>query len=57
MIKPREIQQKARLGGVRDQQFEKDYILSWILFGIAKHEQLSKAIVFKRGNGIEESVF
>ena len=45
MIKPGEIQQIARVVGVRDQQIEKDYILSWILFGIAKHEQLSKAIV------------
>jgi predicted nucleotidyltransferase component of viral defense system len=49
MIKPGEIQQKARAVGVRDQQIEKDYILSWILFGIAKNKQLSKAIVFKGG--------
>ena len=28
MIKPGEIQQKARAAGVRDQQIEKDYILS-----------------------------
>jgi len=41
MIKPGEIQQKAREVGVRDQQIEKDYILSWILKGIAQHEQLS----------------
>jgi predicted nucleotidyltransferase component of viral defense system len=57
MIKPGEIQQKARLGGVRDQQFEKDYILSWILFGIAKHEQLSKAIVFKGGTVLKKVYF
>jgi len=57
MIKPREIQQKARQGGVRDQQFEKDYILSWILFGIAKHEQLSKAIVFKGGTVLKKVYF
>jgi len=37
MIKPAEIQQKARATGVRDQQIEKDYILSWILKGIAQH--------------------
>jgi predicted nucleotidyltransferase component of viral defense system len=36
MIKPGEIQQKANAVGVRDQQIEKDYILSWILFGISK---------------------
>ena len=45
MIKPGEIQQKAREVGVRDQQIEKDYMLSWILQGVAQHEQLSKAIV------------
>lgn len=49
MIKPGEIQQKANAVGVRDQQIEKDYILSWILFGMSKHGQLSKTIVFKGG--------
>lgn len=57
MIKPGEIQQKARGVGVRDQQIEKDYILSWILFGIAKHEQLSKAIVFKGGTVLRKVYF
>lgn len=57
MIKPGEIQQKARTEGVRDQQIEKDYILSWILFGVAKHEQLSKAIVFKGGTVLKKIYF
>lgn len=57
MIKPGEIQQKARTAGVRDQQIEKDYILSWILFGVAKHEQLSKAIVFKGGTVLKKIYF
>ena len=57
MINPREIQQKARAVRVRDQQIEKDYILSWILFGIAKHEQLSKAIVFKGGTVLKKVYF
>ena len=57
MIKPGEIQQIARVVGVRDQQIEKDYILSWILFGIAKHEQLSKAIVFKGGTVLKKVYF
>jgi len=43
--------------GVRDQQIEKDYILSWILFGISKHEQLSKAIVFKGGTVLKKVYF
>lgn len=57
MIKPREIQQKANAVSVRDQQIEKDYILSWILFGISKHEQLSKAIVFKGGTVLKKVYF
>jgi predicted nucleotidyltransferase component of viral defense system len=57
MIKPGEIQQKARAVGVRDQQIEKDYILSWIMFGIAKHEQLSKTIVFKGGTVLKKVYF
>jgi hypothetical protein len=36
MIKPGEIQKKAREEVVRDQQIEKDYMLSWILQGIAQ---------------------
>lgn len=57
MIKPGEIQQKANTVGVRDQQIEKDYILSWILFGISKHEQLSKTIVFKGGTVLKKIYF
>ena len=57
MIKQGEIQQKARQVGVRDQQIEKDYILSWILCGIAKHEQLSKIIVFKGGTVLKKIYF
>ncbi|VAW18405.1 hypothetical protein MNBD_BACTEROID01-911 [hydrothermal vent metagenome] len=57
MIKPGEIQQKARTVGVRDQQIEKDYILSWILQGVAQHEHLSKAIVFKGGTVLKKVYF
>ena len=57
MIKPGEIQQKANAVGVRDQQIEKDYILSWILFGISKHEHLSKTIVFKGGTVLKKIYF
>jgi len=57
MIKPGEIQQKAREVGVRDQQIEKDYVLSWILKGIAQHEQLSKTIVFKGGTVLKKIYF
>lgn len=57
MIKPREIQKKARIIGVRDQQIEKDYILSWILQGIAFHNELSKIIVFKGGTVLKKVYF
>jgi uncharacterized protein len=57
MIKPGEIQQKAHLSGVRDQQIEKDYILSWILSGLSKHAQLSRAIVFKGGTVLKKVYF
>lgn len=57
MIKPGEIQQKARDAGVRDQQIEKDYVLSWILKGIAQHKQLSKTIVFKGGTVLKKIYF
>jgi len=57
MIKPGEIQQKANAVGVRDQQIEKDYILSWILFGVAKHDNLSKEIVFKGGTVLKKVYF
>ena len=57
MIKPGEIQQKAGEMGVRDQQIEKDYMLSWILQGVAQHEQLSKTIVFKGGPVLKKIYF
>lgn len=57
MIKPGEIQQKAREAGVRDQQIEKDYVISLILQGIAQHEHLSKNIVFKGGTVLKKIYF
>ncbi|MCC7004792.1 nucleotidyl transferase AbiEii/AbiGii toxin family protein [Candidatus Nomurabacteria bacterium] len=57
MIKPGEIQKKARSAGVRDHQIEKDYILSWLLKGIAQHAQLSKDLVFKGGTVIKKIYF
>jgi uncharacterized protein len=57
MIKPGEIQNKARETGVRDQQIEKDYVISWILQGLAKHKQLCKEIVFKGGTVLKKVYF
>lgn len=57
MIKPGEIQQKSRENGVRDQQIEKDYVLSWILKGIAQNENLSNVLVFKGGTVLKKFYF
>lgn len=57
MIRPAEIQQTARKEGVRDTQIEKDYILSWILTGIAQNELLSEVLVFKGGTVLKKFYF
>ena len=57
MIRPGEIQQKARATGVRDHQIEKDYVLSWILKGVAAHPQISTLIVFKGGTVLKKIYF
>jgi len=57
MIKPGEVQQKSSAVGVRDQQIEKDYILSWILQGIAQSQELSEVIIFKGGTVLKKTYF
>jgi predicted nucleotidyltransferase component of viral defense system len=57
MIKPGEIQKIARAAGVRDQQIEKDYIISWILDGVAFQKELSKIIVFKGATALKKVYF
>ena len=57
MIKPGEIQKKAREVGVRDQQIEKDYILSWILYSISNNGNLSNKLVFKGGTVLKKIYF
>jgi uncharacterized protein len=36
---------------------EQDYILSWVLFGIANHQILSKILVFKGGTALKKCYF
>jgi predicted nucleotidyltransferase component of viral defense system len=57
MIKTKEIQQRANKDGVRDTQIEKDYIISWILNGIAQHPSLSQYLVFKGGTVLKKVYF
>lgn len=47
MIKPGEIQQKANQSKVRDRQIEKDYIITWILFGISKNKFIFNNLLFR----------
>jgi predicted nucleotidyltransferase component of viral defense system len=54
MIKSAEIQQHARKVKIRDTQIEKDYILSWILWGISRHEKLSSLMAFKGGTVLKK---
>lgn len=54
MIKPIEIKQHAQKQGIRETQIEKDYILTWILYGIAQHELLSRVFAFKGGTVLKK---
>lgn len=57
MIKPGEIQKNALEAGVRDQQIEKDYVLSWILHGIALRFDFSDIFFFKGGTVLKKVYF
>ncbi len=54
MIKPQEISKIASKEGVRPQQIEKDYIISWVLWGIYNHSILKDALIFKGGTCIKK---
>ena len=54
MIKQGEISRKANNEGVRPGQIEKDYIISWILWGIYNHDLLKEALIFKGGTCLKK---
>ena len=54
MIKPKEISKLANSEGVRQQQIEKDYIISWIIWGIYNNDTLKDALIFKGGTCIKK---
>ncbi|TRX46321.1 nucleotidyl transferase AbiEii/AbiGii toxin family protein [Fulvivirga sp. M361] len=54
MIQPKEISKISNQVGVRPQQIEKDYVISWILWGIAQNEFLSEYLIFKGGTCIKK---
>jgi len=57
MIKPGEIQKRANQLKVRDGQIEKDYIITWILFGLSRNKLLFNNLVFKGGTVLKKAYF
>ncbi len=57
MIKPGEIDKIAIEKGVRAKQVEKDYVISWILWGIARNQFLNNNLVFKGGTCLKKMYF
>jgi len=57
MIHPREINKAAAKNKLKDSQIEKDYVLSWILYGISGNDLLSKVLVFKGGTVLKKVYF
>lgn len=57
MIFPKETSQIAAKNKVRDTQIEKDYVLSWLLFGLSKSALLRDVLVFKGGTVLKKAWF
>lgn len=57
MIQPGEIQSIAGKEGVRDTQIEKDYVISWVTYGIANNPFLKENFVFKGGTVLKKVYF
>lgn len=57
MIRLKEINAAAAKYKLKDSQIEKDYVLSWILYGISKNEILAEILVFKGGTVLKKVYF
>jgi len=57
MIKKGEINKKARASGVSDKQIEKDYVLTWVLYGISRNEMLKEVLAFKGGTVLKKAYY
>ncbi len=57
MIKPGEIQKTASRLGIRDTQIEKDYVIGWVLKGIAQNDHLKAKLIFKGGTALRKIYF
>lgn len=57
MIKAKEISTAASKASVKEIQIDKDYVISWILFGIANNLFLKENLVFKGGTVLKKAYF
>ena len=57
MIKPGEIQKIAAINKVSDGQIEKDYVISWVLYGISQNLFLHSNLIFKGGTVLKKAYF
>jgi uncharacterized protein len=57
MIAQGKLQRIANAHGVRMSQIQKDYMISWILWGISRNKVLSEALIFKGGTCLKKIYF
>ncbi|MEN9611750.1 MAG: hypothetical protein RLZZ628_2564 [Bacteroidota bacterium] len=57
MLKGREIQTIAGKIKVRDTQIEKDYIITWLLWGMAQNKLFYDNLIFKGGTVLKKAYF
>jgi uncharacterized protein len=57
MLRGRDIQTIAGKARIRDTQIEKDYILSWLLWGISQSEMLQQNLIFKGGTVLKKAYY
>lgn len=57
MIKAKEVSSIATKAHVNDLQIEKDYVISWLLWGIAHTPYLKEALLFRGGSLLKKAYF
>ena len=57
MIPVKEVSSAASKAQVKDVQVEKDYVISWMLYGIANNPFLKENLIFKGGTAMKKAYF
>ena len=57
MITKGEINKIGRQHQIGDAQIEKDYVITWVLYGIAQNNTLRNALAFKGGTALKKVYF